>query len=157
MENKINQLEKELKYLTKEIREEEIRNNQNRLENESARVIANSIYLKRGLDITKLKRNITSNLISDLGTIFSEFKTKDKNTKKNIIIDVIYFILLIILIKIPFNLVRDVGYEYIELLTTSNTLYTIWNIVFLILYTVTLICTTLVLLKSFNNKYLNQK
>lgn len=153
MEDKVKLLEKELKYLTKDAIKEEISMNKNRLEKEEVRVIANDIYLNRGLDITKLKRNITSNLMNDLGSAFSGFKEKDKTIKKSMIIDIIYFVILLILIKIPFDLVRDIGYEYIEMLSTNNMFYTLWNLAFLLLYTITLICTAIVLIKNFNSKY----
>ena len=157
MDNKIKALEKELKYLTKDAIKEEIAMNKSRLEKENVREVANDIYLNRGLDITKLKRNITSNLINDLGIAFSGFKEKDKTTKKNMIIDIVYFVILLLLIKIPFDLVRDIGYEYLEMLSTNNTLYTLWNLAFLLIYTITLICTAIVLIKNFNSKYVNNK
>ena len=134
MDDKIKKLEKELKYLTKDVIKEEIEKNKNRLENEDAKIIANDIYLKRGHDITKLKRNITSNLINDFSSAFSDFKNKDKDTKKRMIIDIIYFVLLLLLLKIPFDLIRDIGYEYIELISNNSILITTWNLVFLLLY-----------------------
>ena len=157
MDNKIKALEKELKYLTKDAIKEEIAMNKSRLEKENVREVANDIYLNRGLDITKLKRNITSNLINDLGIAFSGFKEKDKTTKKNMIIDIVYFVILLLLIKIPFDLVRDIGYEYLEMLSINNTLYTLWNLAFLLIYTITLICTAIVLIKNYNSKYVNNK
>lgn len=155
MENKINELEKELKYLTKEALETELKNNKNKLENKDANVknIAKEIYLNRGLDINKLNRNITSNLINDISVFFNSFKGKDKTTKRKMIIDIVYLIILIILIKIPFDLVRDIGYEYIEMLSTNNIFYTLWNLAFLLLYTLTAICTFIVLVKNFNQNY----
>lgn len=157
MEDKLKLLEKELKYLTKDAMEEEITKNQSRIEYENIRKVANDIYLSRGLDISKLKGNITSNLINDFGIAFKGFKNKDKKIKKNMIMDIIYFILLLILLKIPFDLVRDIGYDYIEMLSTNNTFYVLWNLAFLILYTITLICVTIVLIRNFNNKYINNK
>ena len=73
------------------------------------------------------------------------------------IIDIVYFVILLLLIKIPFDLVRDIGYEYLEMLSTNNTLYTLWNLAFLLIYTITLICTAIVLIKNFNSKYVNNK
>jgi len=155
MENKITELEKELKYLTKEALEKEIENNKNKLENKDVNIkkIAKEIYLRRGLDINKLNRNITSNLINDINTFFNSFKGKDKTIKRKMIIDIVYLIILIILIKLPFDLVRDIGYEYIELLSTNNIFYTLWNLAFLLLYTITAICTFIVLVKNFNQNY----
>ena len=81
------------------------------------------------------------------------FKTKDSKTKRKMLVEIIYIILLLLLLKIPFDLVRDIGYDYIELLSTNNLYYNLWNIAFLVLYTITIFCTFLVLLKNFNNKY----
>ena len=153
MKEKIKLLEKELKYLTKEAKQMEIEKNINRLDSEEIRNIANDIYISRGLDISKLKRNFTSNMINDFSNIFSNYKNKDKYTKKKIVIDIIYYIIILLFLKIPFDFVRDIGYEYIEMLTTNNALFTVWNLVFLLLYTITLICTALVLIRNFNNKY----
>lgn len=155
MEKKIKELEKELKYLTDKAIEEEINKNKNRLEQEEIKDIVNDIYLSRGLDINKIKGNISNNVFSDLVVVLNGFRNKDKVTKKNMVIDIIFFILILILIKIPFDLVRDIGYEYIELISTNNTLYTLWNLAFLLIYTITLICVAIVLIKNFNNKYLN--
>lgn len=155
MEKKIKELEKELKYLTDKAIEEEINKNKNRLEQEEIKDIVNDIYLSRGLDINKIKGNISNNVFSDLVAVLNGFRNKDKVTKKNMVIDIIFFILILILIKIPFDLVRDIGYEYVELISTNHTLYTLWNLAFLLIYTITLVCVAIVLIKNFNNKYLN--
>lgn len=155
MEKKIKELEKELQYLTDKAKEEEINKNKSRLDQEEIKDIVNDIYLSRGLDINKLKGNISNNVFNDLVVVLNGFRNKDKVTKKNMVIDIIFFILILILIKIPFDLVRDVGYEYVELISTNNTLYTLWNLSFLLIYTITLICVAIVLIKNFNNKYLN--
>ena len=68
-------------------------------------------------------------------------------------LEIVYIVLLLILMKIPFDLVRDIGYEYIELLTTNSLFYTLWNFAFLLLYTITLICSVIVLIRNFNKKY----
>lgn len=155
MEKKIKELEKELQYLTDKAKEEEINKNKSRLDQEEIKDIVNDIYLSRGLDIKKLKGNISNNVFNDLVAVLNGFRNKDKATKKNMVIDIIFLILILILIKIPFDLARDIGYEYVELISTNNTLYTLWNLAFLLIYTITLICVAIVLIKNFNNKYLN--
>ena len=55
--------------------------------------------------------------------------------------------------KIPFDLIRDIGYEYIELISNNSILITTWNLVFLLLYTITIICVAIVLIRNFNKKY----
>ena len=67
--------------------------------------------------------------------------------------DILIMVLLLVLLKIPFDFVRDLGFDYISVLTTNNTLYTIWNLVFLVLYTIVFICTLIVLMRNFNTKY----
>ena len=69
------------------------------------------------------------------------------------ILELIYILLIVILLKIPFDLVNDIGYEYIEILSTKQLYYNLWNIGFLILYTITFIATAIVLLRNFNEKY----
>ena len=153
MDNKINELRKELKYLTKEAIELEIENNKNKLEKNNVKQIAKEIYVSRGLDVDKLNNNITSNLTNDISTFFNSFNGKDKITKRKMVFDIIYLIILIILLKIPFDLVRDVGYEFVEILTTNSTFKLLWDLAFLLLYTITAICTFRVLVKNFNNNY----
>lgn len=155
MDNNIKELEKELKYLTQKAIKEEIEKNKVKLEIKDldAKDLANKIYLERGIDVSKLHRNITGNLINELGMLFTGFKNKDSKIKRKMIIDIIYMVLIIILFKIPFDLVRDIGYEYIEMLSTNNVLYTLWHLAFLLLYTISMICTLIALIKNFNNKY----
>ena len=153
MEENIKKLEKELRFLTDEARKEEIEKNKQLINNSKIKELARNIYISRGLDITKLKGSFTNNLMEELNNFFNSFKNKDKETKRKMIIDIIYLVLLIILLKIPFDLVRDIGYEYIEMLSTNNLLYTLWNLAFLLIYTITVICAFVVLVRNFNNKY----
>ena len=69
------------------------------------------------------------------------------------VVEVIYIILLLILIKVPFSLVRDIGYDYIKILTTNNVINILWNLFFLILYTITMLCALIVLIRNFKNSY----
>lgn len=154
MDEKVRKLEKELKFLTKEAITEEISINKEKLsENINVRNLANEIYLKRGLDISKLNRNVTSNLINDLNSAFNGFKDKDKIIKRKMIVEIVYIVLIVIFIKIPVDLIRDIGYEYIEMLSTNTLYYNLWNLAALIIYTIIAICTFIVLIKNFNNKY----
>ena len=155
MEENLKKLENELKYLTKEAKEEEIEKNKHLLESNDINIkeISRNIYINRGLDISKINNSLATNITNEFSSFLNSFKEKDKVTKRKMIIDIVYMILLLILLKIPFDLVRDIGYEYIELLSTNNTLYMIWNLGFLILYTITIICAFIALLRNFNNKY----
>lgn len=154
MDNKIKKLEKELKYLKEEVVLEEIENNKIKINNNiNMKALAKEIYEKRGIDYSKLKTNILSNLINEFAFALEGIKNKSTVIKRKMVFDLISLILTVILIKIPFDLVRDIGYEYIEIFTTSNFLYTVWNLMFLILYTITLICSLIALIRNFNNKY----
>jgi len=151
VEERIKQLEKELKYLTEEVKKEEIANYKLLLEDQSIDIkkIAEEIYLKHGLDIRKI--NVKFNNIIE--NIIKLFETKDKKVRKNMFIDLAYIIVLLLLLKIPFDLIRDIGYEYIKILSTSRGYSTLWNVGFLLLYTITIISSGVILLKNFVNKY----
>ena len=155
MEENIKKLENELKYLTSKAKEEEIEKNKHLLEDKNVDIkeISKNIYISRGLDITKINNSLTTNITNEFSEFFNSFKEKDKSMKRKMIIDIVYMIILLILLKIPFDLVRDIGYEYIEIISANYTLYMIWNLGFLILYTITIICAFIALLRNFNNKY----
>ena len=156
---RIEELKKELKYLVSSEIEKEIELNEKELLNENINVkeIANNIYLKRGLDIKKINNTFLEKLIIIFSEMLDIFKNKDSKLKKRMLLDLIYIALIILFIKVPIDLIRDIGYEYLEILTTSDLIYNIWNIIFLIIYTISLLCAFIVLLKNFNNKYKNTK
>ena len=154
-EKRVKELKNELNVLLKEEVEKELILNDSKLEDEkiSVKDIAKEIYLKRGIDVSKLNKGLINNLIDNISELFSLFKNKDKKTKNKMYLEIVYIVLLLILMKIPFDLVRDIGYEYIELITTNSLFYTLWNFAFLLLYTITLICSVIVLIRNFNKKY----
>jgi len=157
MDKKIKILERELRYLKKEVIIEEIENNKTGLDykNVNIKSLAKDIYERRGIDYSKLKTNIFSVFINEFSLALDGIKNKSLNIKRKMIFDLLTLILIVVLIKIPFDLVRDIGYEYIEILTTSNFFYTLWDLLFLVLYTITLICSLISLIRNFNNKYNN--
>lgn len=154
-ENRTKELRNELTYLLQSEIEKEIIENEAKLENEdvSVKEIAKDIYTKRGIDVSKLKKGFMNGLIDSITEMSSLFKNKDKSIKNKMCLEVVYILILLILMKIPFDLVRDIGYEYIELITTSSLINTLWNFAFLLLYTITLICSFIVLIRNFNKKY----
>ena len=153
-ENKINKLRSELKYLVEEERENEIKKISKKIdENTDVKKIAQEIYLERGLDYQKLNANIFLRLINEITNVVEVFKNKNGKDKRKMILEIVYIILLLILIKIPFNLVCDIGLEYINVISNNKVLNYIWNLAFLLLYTITIICTLIVLLRNFINKY----
>lgn len=167
-EEYLQKLRKELVYLTNEEMEKEINCYKKFFDNENEKKVnftmsleslgtpkelSKKIYLKRGIDPTKLRKNILNNITESFLNILAAFKNP-KNDKKKMIIDLVYTFLIIILIKLPFNLVRDVGYSYISFLTPGSTFETIWNLLFLLVYTVTALCAFIILARNFNKKYL---
>ena len=157
-EDRIKRLSKELKYLTDIEKQKEIAYYNNVLENNDVNIkdIAKEIYLRRGIDYNKLNRGIINNIINTITDLTTVFKNKDSKTKGKMITEIIYIAIILLLLKIPFDLIRDIGYDYIELLSTNNLYYNLWNIAFLILYTITIFCTFIVLIKNFNAKYNNK-
>jgi len=155
MDENFKMLEKELKYLTDDARNLELKSKEDILKNGLINVseLANKIYLDRGLDIEKIKSNTANHFINDLSLLFSNFSKKEKRIKRNIIIDFVYLIILIVLTKIPFDLVRDIGLEYIEIINNNTSFIAIWNLIFLIFYTIIAICIFIALIKNIVNKY----
>lgn len=154
-EERIKKLRKELIYLVEPEIDKEINANILNLENDNVDIkkIAKEIYLKRGVDITKIKHSF----IDDLNDLTYLFKNKDKNIKKKMYIEIFYIIILIVLMKIPIDLVRDIGYEYIEMLSSELIYYNLWNLAFLIIYTVIVICALIIFIRNFNSKYKDTK
>lgn len=120
----------------------------------SPKELSKKIYLKRGIDSSKLKRNFINNIINSVTDVVNAFKNK-KNDKKKMIIDLIYIFLLIILIKLPFNLVRDIGLSYIKIITPGSIYDVLWSLLFLLIYTITSLCVFIVLIRNFGKKYIN--
>ena len=153
-EEKLLKLSKELKYLLKSEREKELIKCKNKeYENSNVINVAREIYASRGIDYNKLHKDFFNNLVDTVTEFLNIFKGKDKKDKRNMIIEVVYMVILLILIKVPFDLVKDIGLDYIEIFSTNNVLRMLWQLAFMLLYTVTLICTLLVLLRNFNKKY----
>ena len=156
-DDNIKKLNNELKFLTDAERQKEIANYNTALESNNAdiKAIAKEIYLRRGIDYAKLNKGLFNNIINTITDLSTIFKNKDSKVKRKMIVEIIYIVLVLLLLKIPFDLVRDVGYDYIDLLSTNNTYYVLWNVLFLVLYTITIFCTFIVLIRNFNNKYKN--
>lgn len=156
-EEKIKKLNNELKFLTDTERQREIANYDAALENSNVdvKMLAKEIYLRRGIDYTKLNKGFFNSIINTITDLSTIFKNKDSKVKRKMIVEIIYIVLVLLLLKIPFDLIRDVGYDYIDLLSTNNTYYVLWNVLFLVLYTIVIFCTFIVLIRNFNNKYKN--
>ena len=146
-EEKLKKLEKELRFLLAEERKKELDTYSASIQdNTNVKDIAKEIYTKRGIDYQKINKEDIMDTLVEFGSIF---KNKDSNTKKKMIVDIIYMVLIVILIKVPFDLIRDVGYDYIDVLTPNS----IWRLLFLVLYTIVMVSTLILLIRNFNKKY----
>ena len=155
-DEKLLKLNKELKYLVKSEREKElIKYKDAAYENSNVKSVVKEIYAQRGIDYNKLHKDFLNNLVDTVTEFINVFKNKDSKVKRNMIVEIIYMVILLILIKVPFDLVSDIGLDYIEIFSTNNVLRVLWQLAFMLLYTVTLVCTLLVLLRNFNKKYRN--
>lgn len=54
--------------------------------------------------------------MNSIENISNTFQDIDKQVRKKMIVDIILMVIILLLVKIPFNLIRDIGYDYIELL-----------------------------------------
>lgn len=160
-------LEKKLCYLVDNVRKEEINKYESVIDNyvnmgQSEENAINSfgdpndlvkaIYLSHGLDYKKL---FTSN-ISGKGIkqafkgFYSDISGGNKTKMKSAILYFLYIILLIVLLKIVFIFVRDLGGQFFTDLFENKTFYKIYDISFEILY---ILVATLVFFKLFTKKF----
>lgn len=143
----LKELKYQLRYLNKNIQEEELKSYEN-LENYNLKPeeIANSIYQKRGLNIKVTKK---TSLFDSISTIIDALKSKNKKILLDLLFFFLYMFILIIIIKIPFIYVRDIISTFFNVLVSNDTLYVIWNLTFELLYAITAI---LIFIKFIKNK-----
>ncbi len=143
----IKELKYQLRYLNKDIQEEELKNYEN-IENTNLKPeeVANTIYQRRGLNIKVTKK---TSLFDSLSTIINAVKSKNKKVLLDLLFFFLYMFILIILIKIPFIYVRDIISTFFNVLVNNDTLYIIWNLLFELLYAITAI---LIFIKFIKNK-----
>lgn len=150
-------LARELKYLLKAEREKELIKYEKELEDENIKIkdLAHEIYHQRGIDYKELNKSFFNDLTNTLNDLSRAFKNKDSKMRNKMIVELIYIVLILALIKLPFDLVRDIGYDYLKILTTNHVIEILWNLGFLTLYTITFICAFILFIKNFNKKYNN--
>ena len=141
-DNFLKELKYQLRYLTKEALEEELKNNHDY--NSPPEDIANNIYQKRGLNIKVARK---SSFLDSVATIIEAFK--DKKNISNLLGFFLYVFLLIILIKIPFSLIRDMISTIFNVFFSNEIISTIWDLTFELLYAITAI---LIFIKFIKNK-----
>ncbi len=142
----LKKLERRLKFLTDEAKKEELKKYEN-LNNYDLEISneVNKIYEARGLNI-KINKDLS--LIEAIGIIIDKLKIRDKKILGDIILFFVYLLLFIILIKIPFIFVRDMISSIFNVLVTNETLYTIWNLAFELLYAIAAILISIKFIKT---------
>ncbi len=154
-EERIKRLKSELRYLLPSEASREIERYMPSIEDEkiSIKIIAREIYKQRGIDYNKLNKGLINNISNTVNEFIETFRGRDKKIRNRMIVEIVYMLLIVILLKIPFDLVNDIGYDYIDLLIQNSLYSTLWNLAFLVLYTITAICTLIILIRNFNSKY----
>lgn len=143
----LKELKYQLRYLNKEVQEEELKNYENLQDyNLKAEDIANEIYKKRGLNLKVRKK---TSFLDSVSIIIEEIKSKDKKILIDLLLFFLYMFVLIILIKIPFIYVRDIISSIFSVIGSNDIIYTIWNLLFELLYAITAI---LIFIKMIKNK-----
>ncbi len=143
----LKELKYQLRYLNKEAQEEELKNYENLQDyNLKAEDIANEIYKKRGLNLKVRKK---TSFLDSVSIIIEEIKSKDKKILIDLLLFFLYMFVLIILIKIPFIYVRDIISSIFSVIGSNDIIYTIWNLLFELLYAITAI---LIFIKMIKNK-----
>lgn len=80
-----------------------------------------------------------------------KFKSKESAVRKKIIGEIALDILILLLLKLPFDLIRDFGYDRSLKLRTDY--YDIWNNGIFIVYIIVLIGAFIYFVKYINKKY----
>ena len=154
-EENVKRLENELRFLEDDAWKSEIEKYSAVLANDKVdtKKLAMEIYQSRGINYQKLNKGFFNTLMETITEFGTLFKNKSGNIRGKMFLEMLVMVLLLVFLKVPFDFVRDLGFDYIELLTNNNILYVIWNLVFLFLYTIVFICTLIVLMRNFNSKY----
>lgn len=141
------ELKKNLRFLTKKNRDLEL-NKFNYLEkqNLTPREIANSIYESYNLPY-RIKENIT---LKDAILILIS-GIKNKNMMSKMVSFLLYILVMIIVIKIPFIYVRDTMGSIFSGLTTNKNGEVIWSLLIEVFYA---IATILIIIRLIKNKAL---
>lgn len=126
----LKELNKNLGYLKKDIRESELKKYENLLSYDLDPIIeANKIYKEHNINY-----RITSNIkfINAFKTVLSTFK--DKGKKTNTILFFLKTLIIIIIIKIPFIYIRDMIATMFNNLFINDRNYFIWHLIIEIIY-----------------------
>lgn len=140
------ELNKNLKYLSKKEREEELVYYENIDSYDLDPIaIANEIYKKKGLKISLIK-NIK--FLDAINILIKNLQSKDKKKLKKVLLFFLYMIIIIIAIKIPFIYIRDIVTNIFIDTFKNNIAYTIWALSLELLYAITAILIFIRIIKK---------
>ncbi len=148
----LKELNKNLNRLPSKIRKEELKAYENLTDyNLDPINEANIIYNKRGINYTVTEK---ISLMNAASILTNKLQSKDKDAIKSILLFFLYLLFLLIVIKIPFIYVRDIISNMFAEFLQINNLYSIWYLIFEILYAIT---TIIIFIKLIKNKALEIK
>lgn len=140
-------LRKNLKWLSKQEREEELVYYENRDNYDlDPIIIANEIYQKRGLKISLVKK---IKFLDAVNILINYLQSKNKEKLKKVLLFFLYMFFLIIIIKIPFIYIRDMISNIFIDTFKNNSTYTLWALSLELLYAITAI---LIFIRMIKNK-----
>lgn len=140
------ELTRNLRYLSKKDREEELVYYEN-VDNYNLDpiAIANEIYQKRGLKINLVKE---IKFLDAVNILIKSLQSKNKNKLKKTLLFFLYMFIIIILIKIPFIYIRDMITNIFIDTFKNNSTYTIWALSLELLYAITAILIFIRMIKK---------
>ena len=140
-------LRKNLKWLSKQEREEELVYYENRDNYDlDPIIIANEIYQKRGLKISLVKK---IKFLDAVNILINALQSKNKEKLKKVLLFFLYMFFLIIIIKIPFIYIRDMISNIFIDTFKNNSIYALWALSLELLYALTAI---LIFIRMIKNK-----
>jgi len=114
--------------------------------------LVSAIYLSHGLDYKKIYSGKVSGkgFIGALKNFYNLLTNKDKKKAGNALLYFLYLVLLVILLKIVFIFVRDMGLQIFDDITTNSVVDRIYSISFNVIY---IVCAILLFTKLFIKKF----
>lgn len=139
-------LRKNLKWLSKKEREEELVYYENRDNYDlDPIIIANEIYQKKGLKISLVKK---IKFLDAVNILINSLKSKNKEKLKKVLLFFLYMFFLIIIIKIPFIYIRDMISNIFIDTFKNNSTYALWALSLELLYALTAILIFIRMIKK---------
>lgn len=139
-------LRKNLKWLSKQEREEELVYYENRDNYDlDPIIIANEIYQRKGLKISLVKK---IKFLDAVNILINSLQSKNKEKLKKVLLFFLYIFFLIIIIKIPFIYIRDMISNIFIDTFKNNSTYTLWALSLELLYALTAILIFIRMIKK---------